>query len=83
MRNALYSPLNVRLSKLMKRARIEAGMTQRDLAKATGRTQAYISKFERGQLRLDVADFLAFSTRLGADPHKLLDELSETSEAPS
>lgn len=81
MRNALYSPLNTRLSELMKRARIDAGMTQHDLAKATGRTQAYISKFERGQLRLDVADFLQFSTCLGIDPHRLLDALSETSTA--
>ncbi len=77
MRSALYSPLNVRLSKLMKRARIEAGMTQLELAQATGRTQAYISKFEGGQLRLDVADFLAFSHCLNVDPHKLLDALSK------
>ena len=79
MRTSLYSPLNTRLSERMKRARLEAGMTQAELARATGRTQAYISKFEKGQLRLDVADFLAFSKCLKLDSHGLLDELSAES----
>ena len=77
MRNALYSPLNARLSALMKRARIDAGMTQQELARATGRTQAYISKFENGQLRLDVADLIVFSRHLKIDLHHLLDELEK------
>lgn len=75
MRTGLYSPLNTRLSHIMKRARLEAGMTQAELARATGRTQAYISKFENGQLRLDVADFIVFAKCLGVDAHRLLDEL--------
>ncbi|RWQ58817.1 helix-turn-helix transcriptional regulator [Mesorhizobium sp.] len=76
MRTSLYSPLNARLSEAMKRARLAAGMTQAELADATGRTQAYISKFENGQLRLDVADFLAFARCLDIDAHHLLDELA-------
>ena len=54
MRTALYSPLNARLSEIMKSARLDAGITQVERARATGRTQAYISKFERGQLRFDL-----------------------------
>lgn len=81
MRTALYSPLNARLSEIMKSARLDAGITQVELARATGRTQAYISKFERGQLRLDVGDFLLFAKHLKIDPARLLIEL-DTEEPP-
>lgn len=77
MRNSIYSPLNTKLSQAMKLARIKAGKTQAELAQATGRTQAYISKFERGQLRLDVADFVVFARYLGVDVHEILEELSK------
>lgn len=77
MRSAIYSPLNNELCELMKSARIKAGMTQVDLAKATGRTQAYISKFEHGQLRLDVEDFIKFAKVLDLDLHKTIEQLSE------
>ena len=68
MREGLYSPINLRLCEFMKEARLNAGMTQAELAKKTGRTQAYISKFEANQLRLDVADFLAFCKALDIEP---------------
>lgn len=75
MRTSLYSPQNQRLADAMKRARLKAGMTQSELASLTGRTQAYISKFEGGQLRLDVVDFLIFSRFLKLNVHSLLEEL--------
>ncbi|MEL6818981.1 MAG: helix-turn-helix transcriptional regulator [Pseudomonadota bacterium] len=59
----------------MKEARLNAGMTQAELAKKTSRTQAYISKFEANQLRLDVADFLVFCTALDIEPNKVIDQL--------
>jgi len=43
----------------------------------TGRTQAYISKFEHGQLRLDVADLLVFAKCLKMNPHLTIDELDK------
>lgn len=67
---------------MMKQARLDAGVTQVELAQATGRTQAYISKFERGQLRLDVTDLLAFTRYLRIDPHRVLDELMAEPEMP-
>ena len=75
MRDSLYSPINQRLAARFRAARLARGMTQVELAAATGRTQAYISKFESGQLRLDVADFILFARCLGLDAHQLIDEL--------
>ena len=41
--------------KRLKKARADAGLTQIQAAKKLGSTQAYISKVESGQLRVDVA----------------------------
>ena len=38
----------------LKKARIEAGLTQIEVSQLTGRSQSNISKVESGQLRLDV-----------------------------
>ncbi|NGO53477.1 helix-turn-helix domain-containing protein [Allomesorhizobium camelthorni] len=75
MRTSIYSNLNARLSDVMKQARLDAGLTQAELARATGRTQAYISKFEHGQLRLDVEDFIAFCDSLKIQPSEVIDTL--------
>lgn len=75
MRNTLYSPLNQRLAETFRKARLAKAMTQGELAKATGRSQAYISKLENGQMRMDVADLLLFSRCLSVDVHQLIDDL--------
>ena len=69
--------MNLRLSERLRQARLDAGLTQAKLAEATGRTQAYISKFERGQLRLDVSDFIILTRELEIDASDLLQELAE------
>lgn len=42
--------------KRLKKARTEAGLTQVEVAKKLNSTQAYISKVEKGQLRVDVLE---------------------------
>lgn len=75
MRTEIYSPEHQRLRDILKRERKAAGLRQSDLAKQTGRSQAYISKFENGDLRLDVVDFVRFCETIGCDPHKVMDEM--------
>lgn len=74
MRDQIHSDEHRRLREILKRERKSAGIRQSDLAKQTGRSQAYISKFEGGDVRLDVADFVLFCRFIGCDPHKVLDE---------
>lgn len=74
MRNEIYSDEHRKLRELLKRERIAAGLRQSDIAERTGRSQAYISKFEHGDLRLDVVDFVRICRTIGCDPHKILDE---------
>lgn len=42
------------LTAMLREMRRRAGMTQEDLAEKVGQTQSYISKWERGELRLDL-----------------------------
>lgn len=42
--------------RLLRQIREEAGLTQSELATAIGATQAYVSKYELGERRLDLLD---------------------------
>ena len=42
-------------------ARKDAGITQVELGKRIGQRQTFVSKFELGERRLDVAEFIAVS----------------------
>lgn len=75
MRTEIYSEEHQKLRKILRRERLAAGLRQSDLAERTGRSQAYISKFEKGDLRLDVVDLVRFCDVIGCD---VVDILAET-----
>jgi len=77
MRDEIHSEQHARLRAVMKRERKNAGLRQSDIAKKTNRSQAYISKFENGDLRLDVIDFVLFCDVIGCNPHDVINEISE------
>ncbi len=56
----------------LKKARDEAGLTQVQVAKKLGATQAYISKVEDGQLRVDVTQVKKFAKIYGKSIHYFL-----------
>jgi transcriptional regulator with XRE-family HTH domain len=58
-------------------ARKEAGLTQVDLAKHLSRPQSFVSKFERGERRLDVIEFLDVAEAIGIDPYKFLLKIAQ------
>ncbi len=60
---------------LMIKARKGAGLTQIDLAKRLKKPQSFIAKYEGGERRLDVLEFLAIACAMGADPIRILREL--------
>ncbi len=46
-------------------ARLAAGLTQVDLADRLHRPQSYVSKYESGERRLDVVEFLEVADGIG------------------
>lgn len=57
-------------------AREEAGLNQRDLSAKMSRPQSYVSKYERGERRLDFVEFLEVAEALGIDPVDFIEKLS-------
>lgn len=53
-------------------AREAAGLTQVDLALKLGKSQSFVSKYEQGERRLDIADFVSICTKLGVTPSEIL-----------
>jgi len=53
-------------------ARKNAGITQTELGKRIGQRQTFVSKFEQGERRLDIAEFVTVSRAIGVDPHHII-----------
>jgi transcriptional regulator with XRE-family HTH domain len=63
------------LRRLLTEAREASGMNQTELGKAMGRSQSFVSNYERGQRRLDVPEFIQMCRVLGLDPHVMLERV--------
>jgi transcriptional regulator with XRE-family HTH domain len=71
MQKSLRSPEYTRLIATLVAARKSAEVRQQALAKKLGRPQSFIAKYEGGERRIDVIEFVAIARALGADPVKL------------
>lgn len=75
MPRSRQSPRYVRLADLLVSARQDANLTQVDLATRLGRPQSYVSKYESGERRLDVVEFLEVTGAIGCKPGNILADL--------
>lgn len=71
MQKSLKSSEYGRLIEMLVAVRHAAGIRQQALAKKLGKPQSFIAKYEGGERRLDVVEFIAIARALGADPIKL------------
>jgi transcriptional regulator with XRE-family HTH domain len=69
---ALHSKRGVRFRTLLIEAREKAGLTQNDVAARLNKAQSFVSYYEKGLRRLDVAEFLQVAEALRADPVKII-----------
>src|ERR1700692_971513 len=53
-------------------ARKASGLTQHQLAKRLRRPQSFVAKYEGGERRVDVVEFIEICKAVEADPNKLL-----------
>ena len=56
MDKSIYSARQERLRRLLREIRTAAGLRQVDLAAKLGQPQSFVSKYERGERRLDVIE---------------------------
>jgi transcriptional regulator with XRE-family HTH domain len=56
---------------IMREARTEAGISQKDLAARLRKPQSFISIYENGQRRIDVLEFSLIVSAFGGDPTDL------------
>ncbi|HET9378760.1 MAG TPA: helix-turn-helix transcriptional regulator [Chthoniobacterales bacterium] len=71
MRNSSYK----RFRELLSEARKTEKLTQAELSERLGRPQSFVSKYERGERRLDVIEFAEIASALGIDPLRFLAKL--------
>jgi transcriptional regulator with XRE-family HTH domain len=75
LKKALYERSYAAFTGLLKEERKKAGLTQAKLAKKLRRPQSYVSKYERGDRRLDVIEFLEVARAIDFDPSEFLRKL--------
>ena len=78
MTESIYSARYRRLCKLLVEARKAKGLSQAALAERLGWLQTTISKYERGERRLDLIEFLGVTQALEIDPHRIIRRLKAT-----
>ena len=61
-----------RMIDLLVQARKDARLTQAELGKRIAQRQTFVSKFELGERRLDVAEFVTVARAIGTDPCELI-----------
>jgi transcriptional regulator with XRE-family HTH domain len=72
---SVFSPAYRRLREWLVEARHASGISQAQLAILLGRPQSFISKYERGERRLDFVEVLEIATALQVDARDLVGEL--------
>ena len=61
MTDSIYKKEYKNVIKRLKEARLSLGMKQEDVAVKLGKPQSYVSKIERGERRVDIAEINIFS----------------------
>lgn len=72
MSNSVSNSDYKRFRELLVQARKERGLTQAELSSRLNRPQSFVSKYERGERRLDVIEFAQVARALGIDPTNLI-----------
>jgi len=69
--------------RLLIEARKQAGLTQVELSERLSRPQSFVSKYERGERRLDVIEFFDVARAIGIDPFDLLRVVNDSASTPA
>lgn len=75
MKKQRYGRRYDKLRAILKAARLEAGLTQRELSALLKRDKNFAQVVEAGERALDTIEFLDYCEALGVDPRELIGRL--------
>ncbi|GJE19443.1 helix-turn-helix domain-containing protein [Methylobacterium marchantiae] len=75
MRKTLRTTEHTHLVALLKQERQRVGLTQQEVAQRLGAPQSFVAKYEGGERRLDLVEFIAIARAVDAEPRELFDRL--------
>ncbi len=67
---------------LLRKARLDANLTQTEAAQRLGRRQSFVSKCESGERRVDVVELIDFCRAYGKSATALVQVLEQQDESP-
>lgn len=73
---SLRTPEHQKLITLLTAAREKAGLTQQQLADRLGKPQSYVAKYEGGERRIDVIEFIGIAHALDFDAGRAVREVA-------
>ena len=76
MEKSIYTKRYSTFCQELKDARYHAGMTQTQVSEAIGKNQPFVARYESGERRLDVVEFLDIAKAVGADVDAILKKIS-------
>lgn len=72
MPKSLRSPRQLQLQSLLADLRKSKNLTQSEVAARLNRPQSFVAKYEGGERRLDIVEFIDVAEALGVEPCDLL-----------
>ena len=79
MAKTLFTHRHDQLRALLVDARKRAGLKQVDVAAALGRPQSFVSKYESGERRLDVVEFIDIAEAIGTEAAAIVAQMQRSS----
>lgn len=78
MKKSLYTKRHKILIAALKKAREDAGLTQQAVADKLEKPQSFVAKYENGERRLDVIEFMEVTEALSATEIFIIDQIKRS-----
>lgn len=80
MEKSIHSAEYERFLALLRKTRVQSGLTQDDIATKLNATQSFISKCERGERRLDIVELAAWCSALNVSLSSFVERFEQRTE---
>ncbi|NKS61883.1 helix-turn-helix domain-containing protein [Rhodococcus hoagii] len=82
MEKSIHSAEYQQLCALLRQLRLDAGLTQVEVARRLGEPQSFVSKYESGERRLDIIELRRVAVALGTGLRSIAESIEQGTEGP-